>query len=451
MQNQCIILGYPRLNHERNYVHAWMPYALFVIAKAIESSYPEIDVVIFDGHVQSLDEWDQLLRERCNNILFVGLSIMTGGGQIKYALDMAERMRDIMGEKTKLVFGGPHVNVLPEDTLRHPLVDVVLFGPGQYSVPAFIEALKNDAGFENVPGLLMKNGKKIIKGQSNPLKKNLFNGYPWHIVDIEKNIRKEATLTDRTFGYISSFGCPYGCRFCYEGIARGFVSLDATTILDDVEMLVNEHNVSGIKFYDADFFIQMERVQAFCEGLLTRKLDVKWAASIHPKDVARMDNKRPGLLDLIAKTGCSRLLMGIESGSNRVLKEIVDKKCTVEMIAHAVQRIAGVGIRGSYTFIIGFPGESAAEKQETIAMIERLRRIQPEPEIRAHLYMPYPGTPLFDEAVRRGFVKRNSLELWSDCDYYKNQTPWTSQDDVQLIDKLTSQQNLIHRGARYEN
>src|SRR5208283_1779496 len=99
------------------------------------------------------------------------------------------------------------------------------------------------------------------------------------------------------------------------------------------------------------------RAIAFAEGLFRKELKLCWAASINPKDVLRSRRQGEDLLTLIARSGCSRLLVGAESGSDRVLEEIVKKQITRHEILDVAREIARCGIIGAYTFIVGFPGE----------------------------------------------------------------------------------------------
>jgi radical SAM superfamily enzyme YgiQ (UPF0313 family) len=120
--------------------------------------------------------------------------------------------------------------------------------------------------------------------------------------------------------------------------------------------------------------------------------------------------------------------MGVESGSDRVLRDVVQKEVTRAQIIDVASEIAGHGILGSYTFIIGFPGETEAEQEETFDLIGELRKLDPTPETRVHIFAPYPGTPLYEKAIEHGFVPPDNLEGWSRYDYYESQTPWTNSE-----------------------
>ncbi|MFC8140818.1 radical SAM protein [Streptomyces paradoxus] len=129
------------------------------------------------------------------------------------------------------------------------------------------------------------------------------------------------------------------------------------------------YGINGVKFYDADWFVNIKRSVSFCEELIDRDLGLAWAASINPNDILKARRSGTPLLQRVAESGCSRLLMGVESGSDRVLDEIVKKEITREKILDVAAEIADNRILGSYTFIVGFPGETPEEQDETYGLL----------------------------------------------------------------------------------
>lgn len=424
-----VILAYPKIDHEKDYAYFWMPFSLLSIAKPLIDD-AIADVVLFDGNQARPGDWEAFLDEHIDDAVCVGFSIMTGGGQIGHALEMARVVRERQPE-TPLVFGGPHVNVLGQQTLAHDLVDAVLLGPGQASMPAFVKALRGLSSWDEVPGLLTTNTGHIVRGPINPPRTGLLGGYPWQLLRVEDYVRDDPTIAPRTLNYISSQGCVYKCRFCYElTYQRKYSYMPSTSLVDDIERLVNTYNINGVKFYDADWFISRKRSLRFCRELVRRGLDIRWAASINPNDVRKARRFDRNMMEWVARSGCSRLLMGVESGSDRILRDVVEKEITRAQILDVAKEIASYGILGSYTFIVGFPGETPDEEDETYSLLDELRTLEPKPETRVHVFAPYPGTPLYLEAVKHGFEPPRSLEDWSRYDYYESQTPWTSVETV---------------------
>lgn len=425
----AVILLYPKVDHEKNYVYFWMPFSLLTIAERILHD-GLADVFIFDGNQRNDEEWSRFLDQHIDRAVCIGVSIMTGGGQIGHALRLA-RLAKKRENCPPIIFGGPHVNVLGEQTAQHPLVDAVLVGPGQNSMPILIKALTSNGRIEDVPGLIARKNCGLVRGSSNPPRTGMMGNYPWHLLDVERYIRDDPTVAPRTLNYVSSQGCVYKCQFCYElTYQRKYSAMAANGLVGDIAALRERFDLSGIKFYDADWFVDLKRAAAFCEAVIEQELSISWAASINPNDILKSERNGIPLLDLVAKSGGKRLLMGVESGNDRVLAEVVKKEVTRAQIIDVAHRIADHGILGSYTFIVGFPGETEAEVEDTYSLIDQLRDLNPQPETRVHLFAPYPGTPLYEASVECGFSPPQSLEGWSDFNYYTSQTPWTSEATV---------------------
>lgn len=422
-----VILVYPKVDHEKDYVYFWMPFSLLTIAKPLLED-GRFDVLLFDGNQHGPEAWGALLDEHLERAVAIGVSVMTGGGQIGHALAMVRAAKERPG-CPPVVFGGPHVSVLPEQTARHELVDAVLTGPGQNSMLPFLDSLLGRLRRAEVPGLITRLASgELLRGPVNPPRTGLLGAYPWHLLDVADYLRDDPTVASRTLNYVSSQGCVYSCRFCFElTYQRKYSAMQADVLMADVCDLHARFGINGVKFYDADWFVNLKRAIGFCEGLIERDLGLKWAASINPNDILKARRAKLGLLDKVAASGCSRLLMGVESGSDRVLADIVQKDVTRTQILDVAREIADAGILGSYTFIVGFPGEGEAEQEQTYSLIEELRGLDPKPETRVHLFAPYPGTPLYDEALAYGFTPPEDLEGWSDFDYYTSLTPWTDQ------------------------
>lgn len=420
-----VILVYPKIDHEKDYVYFWMPFSLLTIAKPLMES-GLVNVVLFDGNQKDAAAWERLLDEHLGQTVCIGVSIMTGGGQIGHGLEMV-RVAKKRRFCPPVVFGGPHVNVQPEQTAAHPLVDAVLQGPGQNSMLEYVKSLLGRVPRRLVPGLRIDNGECVMCGRVNPPRTGNLGAYPWALLDVAKYIRDDPTVATRTLNYVSSQGCVYKCQFCFElTYQRKYSAMAAHDLLDDVVALKAAYGINGVKFYDADWFVNLRRSIGFCDGLLDRGVDIRWAASINPNDILKARRANLPLLERIAESGCSRLLMGVESGNDRVLADVVRKEITRASILDVAADIAAHGILGSYTFIVGFPGESDAEMEDTYSLIEELRQLDPQPETRVHLFAPYPGTPLWEQALEAGFVPPASLEEWSSFDYYTSLTPWTT-------------------------
>ncbi len=440
------MLTYPRIDFKDNYACTWLPYSILYIADALRTQ-GLVDVLVYDANIPQFRSFESVVRENAERLLAVGFSIMTGGQQIESALAMAKTVQKRAPHAVRM-FGGPHVNVLPDQTCCHPLVDVVTVGPGQYVVPPVIKALLVGKSLDGLPGVWTTNARGEVVALTAHLSQWNADGlHHWDAIDAAPYVKEDDELLGaRVLNYISSFGCCYCCRFCYEQqYGRRYRAIPADTVIKDLDRLIAQYALSGIKFYDADFFVNRRRAKDIYEHLAGT---VSWAASIHPNDVLCMVGQDRDAMVKMAEAGCRRLLMGVESGDARVLAEIVNKRTTPAKIFEAAKAIDRAGIRGAYTFILGFPGETADEKRRTRDFAMEIAALPSSPEVRFHGYAPYPGTPMFDDALADGFSVPSSLEEWSKFDYYSMKTPWLSDEDedfIQQWSKVTGRRLIEHR------
>lgn len=434
-----VILCYPRINYESNYRYSWIPYSLMFIADALIQQ-GLVDVEIFDANVQSDNIFKELVTCEKARLLAVGFSIMTGGAQIRHAIELADWLKGNAPNALK-VFGGPHVNVLPEQTLCYPVVDCCMVGAGQLTFPSGVEAILGLRSWDTVPGIWRKlaSGEVIAPYLIIPSSWELQPIFNWSRFDLSSYVRQEESVADRTLNYISSYGCCYRCQFCYEQIYQNkYHCLSASQVLDDFEYMQSHYDLGGIKIYDANFFVNKARVEEFIREYRQRSINLKWAASIHPRDILYFQKRDPNFMKELHQSGCTRLLIGAESGNDDVLKQTIMKSVTSEEILECARMVDSSGIRGAYTFILGFPEESRQQKDNTLELAHRIFELPSLPEIRFHGFQPYPGTPLFDVAVKGGFIAPTCLEQWSDCDYYENiQNPWLDGKDKATIERFS--------------
>ena len=280
-----VLLVYPLVEYGNNYPWTWVPYSLLAIDAAIKKDISDIDVILFDQNHSSIDEFYSIVNENMHSLLLAGFSIMTGGGQIKNALSLAQWLKE-HSPKSNIVFGGPHVNVLPEQTLMHPLIDDVLSGPGQISFPLYIKYLNGKITPQQVPGLISKRNAQFLYSSPNLLCKEAMIKYDFDALDLTPYIRADPAISSRILNYISSQGCPHQCAFCYESsYRRKYFSLNEEDIIDNISYLVDMYGINGIKLSDADWFINMKTASRIMESM--HDMGLAWAASAHPKDLLR--------------------------------------------------------------------------------------------------------------------------------------------------------------------
>lgn len=359
--------------------------------------------------------------------LLVGIGVMTGH-QIGDAIDFAAAVKRI--RNVPVVWGGLHPSLLPEETLRHEMVDIVVIGEAEMTLADLAESIRNHDSLEGVRSIVYKQNGEIIhtRPRDNFLEMDKLRLPDYRMVDVEYYANQTRSFMGERKGCLdlnTDRGCPNRCGFCYnlKFNARRWRAMSAEKVLDAIAAMVNRYRIAAINFTSDNFFVNKERVRAIASGLIERKLNIAWHADIRVDTFLQYDDS---LLSLIKKSGCAELTFGVESGSDQIL-QLICKDIRVEDVLRAHARALDFGFRVNYHFMIGFPDETSADIRATSRLIYRLSGQEGITIFGPAIYTPYPGTPLFDRSVQLGFRQPRSLEAWTRYDWNTlPKFPWFS-------------------------
>lgn len=406
-----VILVYPRF-HERETI-VLPPLSLLHIATPLVGRYR---IVIVDQRVDT--QWRQTLEMElaAGECLCVAISSMTGP-QILSALEAAKLTRAKV-PAVPIVWGGVHASLCPSETLRHELVDIVVVGDGEETFPELVDALQDGRDLAGVPGILFKrNGQEIRSPGRPPYDLSKMPEPAFSLIQLDRYPMPEIVSFGRYLPLVTSRGCPFHCGFCYNARFhhRRWSALPAPQTVALIRSLQQRFKLDGIFLLDDNFFVDLLRVEAICRQIKQEGLSLTvHNANCRADTVARMTDE---LLALLRNCGFNRLLLGVESGSDRILKHI-QKGITVEQVLTANRRLRAAGIVPCYSFMAGFPGETVDDLKQTLSLMDRLIRENPSASVfPLFFYTPSPGTDLSDEAKAMGLDFPLSLSEWTGFDY----------------------------------
>lgn len=368
----------------------------------------------------------ETIKQHIQDALFVGISTMTGH-QIHHALDTAQMVRT-MRPNTTLVWGGIHPSLLPEETLRHSLVDIVVVGEGEQTVVELAQCLAEGGDLSSVRGLAYKtkDGGMVTTSKRPLLDLTTLSTPSWHLVDVSAYSE---------IGVQTGRGCPWRCRFCYNirFNDRRWRAKNTNQIVEELKLLKEVYKVKHVTFYDDNFFSNPKRVRALAECLIKEKIDIRWSTTCRADYLSHYDTE---FINLLKQSGVHILFVGSESGSSRILKYI-DKDITTEDILGMARATNSHSLRVHTSFMVGFPGENDADRRMTFDMMDKIKSIDPNIYITTTcIYTPYPGNEMFDDAVRAGFIPPKSLEEWANFSFFECQLPWLSKKNRKRMERL---------------
>jgi len=373
------------------------------------------------------------------NPLFAGFSVLTGQ-TIQACADLSKRLKESGG--IPIVWGNAHPSLLSEQCLGEDYIDYVVIGEGEETSVELANALSEGADVSSIHGLGYKNDGQIIVNPRRPPIKDM-DKYPmdWSLIED----RMEQYLNPywdrkRMLHTVSSRGCPYDCAFCYNAkfSCRRWNCHSAEFVIDQVQWLQKKFNIDAVSWDDDNFFTQKERAFKIVE-----KLSLPYYCE------SRAEYINDEFAERLSETDCRLILMGMESGSDRILRSI-NKGCTVEDNLNAVRNLAkykNVCISGSFMF--GLPTETYDEFQKTIDLIIKMLKIKPQMTFTAGFYMPYPGTELYDLVKTMGFYSPEKTEDWERMDRWRNDFPISWADWLTGRGALNARKNIILMATLY--
>lgn len=425
-----VILLYPRTGFDIKKVSVDIPLSLLAASSFIAEDY---EVKIIDQRVD--DGWEQKLKAEIEKgPICLGITAMTCP-QIRFGLEVCRIAKDI-SKDIKTVWGGVHATLMPEETLAHPYVDIVVRGEGEIVFKNLVDVLKKNrnAILNNIRGISFKDraGKIVHTTDELPVPMDNLKELPYHILDdIEVYIGSQGRFNDnnsRSLIYISSRGCPYRCTFCaMPGIRETqWRSEPVETTYERIMTLKERFKLDSIAFHDENFLSNPKRAERIAEMIGG---ELKWWIQ------ARMDNLLKVNVGKLVKNGLASLQPGIESGSDRILK-LIKKGETVDDYIEANRMLARTDIEPLYNFMVGFPTETVDEIYMTLDLSLRLLEENPKAMVAGfYVVVPYPGTELYTMALEYGFKPPATLEGWADYNRQHLATPWV-QDRLDLINSI---------------
>ena len=337
-----------------------------------------------------------------------------------------------------VIAGGLHPTFSPEAVLAEPGFDYVCLGEGEAPMLDLVRALEARQTTVGIANIWVEGGDRPpLRPPFEPI-----DDLPFMARDLLDEMRGVVHMTTQR-------GCPFPCTYCaarmynelYEAEAPGSEygrRRSVRSVLDELHALHDAGLLSYVIFLDDTFTINRSWVREFCK-VYGAELGLPF--SLH----ARVETVNAELLQMLAEAGCSQITYGVESGSERIRREVMHRIVKNERFVDVFRwtREANISITANY--MLGLPGETRDDLEQTLALAKELQVL----DFGYFVFYPYPGTQLFQECRDKGYLPEDHADREANHRETILTLPTLSAEDVrEVYDGFTQLREEIY-AARF--
>ena len=311
-----------------------------------------------------------------------------------------------INNKIITVTGGAHPSAVPEEALKDGDLDFVVLGEGEIITKKLLENIESGKDISAIEGLGFKRDRHVVINPRKSYQDNLDEiPFPyWEILPLKMyfKINNPHGNPARRIPYlpvVTSRGCPFNCVFCsvHNLWGNNYRKRSAENVLIELEYLVNKFGIKEVLFEDDNLTFDKDRAKKIFQGIIDKRLNIAWSTPNGVAIQALDDN----LLELMEESGCYSISIGVESGDEGVLRDIIKKPIVLSRVKPIINKAKKLGLETTAFFVVGLPGESTAQIEKTFRFAQSLKA----DNVNFFFATPLPGTRLLELCKERGLIK----------------------------------------------
>jgi anaerobic magnesium-protoporphyrin IX monomethyl ester cyclase len=387
---------------EKLIMKPYVPLGILYISAYLEMNGFEND--IFDSTFSSFEKFKSNLKNNVPAVIGIYTNLMT-------KLNVLRIIKFIRGDEQlseiKIILGGPEVRNHADEFLKHG-ANALVIGEGEETMLQLVKAYSSNTAISEIKGIAFRtDGKTVINEEQGLLKSIDDLPFPNRKkIDLQKyfNAWKNAHGSS-TLSLSTMRGCPYTCKWCSRAVYGGtYRRRSAKLVVDEIVMLQSQYTFDNIWFVDDVFTISHKWLTRFADEIESRKVKVKYEI------ITRADRMNEEVIDLLVRSGCFRVWIGAESGSQNVI-DAMDRRVDVIQVREMIKLARKKGLEAGTFIMLGYPGETQNDIKETI---RHLNDSAPD-YFTITLAYPIKGTPLYAETEKK-FIDPQAWEISTDRD-----------------------------------
>lgn len=359
----------------------------YIAAYLEENGFP---VSLIDPENERIDFEILKTRIQKESPDIVGITCVTT--TFSNCLRIAQIVKEV--SKATVIVGGIHASALPESILKNfPEFDIAVIGEGEKTMLELCQHWKTNGkgnNLENINGIAFRKEEKIIRTSPRAWTMDI-DSLPFparHLVNMDGyRIQPHMDVGRKTATMVTSRGCPFSCTFCsaHINMGRGYRPHSPQRVIAELEHLKERYGIGHIYFHDDTITVQKKRIEEICHRMIEKKLNMSWVC------LGRVNSITDEMVLLMQKAGCHGIGFGVESGEDRILKNI-KKGTTTDQCRRAFKSCKKIGLKTYATFMFGNPGEDKKSIEKTIDFALEL-----DPDIAMfYILTPFPGSEIYE-------------------------------------------------------
>ena len=387
------------------------------------------DVKLVDNLIAP--NYEQTILRETEDALCLGISVLTGP-HIGAAVRVSKAVKKLR-PKLPIVFGGWHASLATQQTLREPFVDAIVRGQGELTLLELVQRIAAGEPWNGVRGLSFKDGDgKAAHEPERPVADiNTLPVPAYHLAD--PGIYAAASGV-RQLAYTSSVGCPYQCNYCTDQVfyKRRFNAYRVERVVDELADLVPRYNIEHVPLFDSNFLVDRKRAVAIAKGIVAAGVKFQWDFQTSTDFLALMSEDD---VRALAESGVHHIGFGTESASQEVLALMNKRFQHVEQMVETARKTNLAGIHVVFNIILGYPGETEAQRQQTFRVMSDIAREYPNVSFSPNIFTPYPGIPIWPQLKEMGVREPQCLEEWETLALGTNVLPWLRGEELRKLQR----------------
>jgi len=363
----------------------YVPLGILYISAYLESK--NIKHEVYDSTFSSFENFSSYLLENKPKLIGIYTNLMTKVSVLKI-IEFIHSQPSL--NECKIILGGPEIRYNAENYLLNG-ADILVVGEGEQTFFELADYyLNNQMLSREISGTAYLKDNTVFFTEERALIKDI------NVLPMPARKKIDLTLYGNAWkkhhGYsmysLSTMrGCPYTCKWCSRAVYGGtYRRRSAKLVVDELEFLKQNYNPDRVWFVDDVFTISHKWMNEFKDEVLKRQVFIPYEI------ITRADRLNEDIIKILKETGCFRVWIGAESGSQKII-DAMDRRVDVKEVREMIIKTKEYGIEAGTFIMLGYPGENKADIKETI----RHLKISKPSYYTVTLAYPIKGTPLYNE------------------------------------------------------